>query len=148
MRISLCGSYPACLHSKCGNTFSGPFSTLYASAPFDSSYSPCVVIYAPPNSGKSTFSSGLNIYDTDCEFSQSPVMITNLFHVVSHFSSAKRYYVLPDRHVFDYRLKARGLFVKYNWYNDLRLAIHSDPNSIVLESNKFVGQLLSMATPP
>lgn len=84
-----------------------------------------IVVYAPPNSGKTTFiknviySDRSRFFDTDELFQNNGygILFTNIPKVLQYglFS----YAIVPSKHTFEDRCKRRGLVVGSSWYDDI-----------------------------
>lgn len=101
------------------------------------------LIYAPPNSGKSTWlasQSGLNVYDTDhAELPASPeLVLTNRHNLLKY--ARKSIAIVPSKAEFNRRCTERGLDVKDQWYSDVLHNVYYADKVII--SNAHVDEVL------
>lgn len=105
-----------------------------------------ILLYAPPNSGKSYLRQkvGPDVYDTDDtkdwkHFPHDSCVLTNIHDLIkwAQFS----YAIVPTKKVFDQRCAGRGLVPTRKWYDDMYNNCQSA--TVVVHSDRYVSEVIT-----
>lgn len=113
-----------------------------------------VVIYAPPNSGKTTLVEqlessfhSLEVEDTDHieDWKSVPsIIVTNDIRFLKH--AGRSIGILPSRSKFHERCKSRGLNPKPHWYTDVENGLRFAHRCRIIESDSYLTDILELSS--